>query len=242
MPHGHPDYGISAPIKTEYALSDLGELAARLGSIDTFDRRGNVIFLDPFENTLNKWETTLVGTGASAALAADMARNGAYSLKLVTGNLTNNYAAITNRLAYPVISRLGLEFSSYLYGLYGHIYLLFELYDGTYRHSFGIRYTAVTNTWEYRSSNGSWLMFSGPPINLHYGALFHTFKLVIDPENNHYARFILNNIQTDISNYAGWLVSNPLTPRILTYICCTTLQDASHTIYLDDVIITQNEP
>jgi len=53
--HGTPDWGVTAGARTVYQMTDLGELAVRLGSIVTHDRRGDVIFLEDFEEGMGRW-------------------------------------------------------------------------------------------------------------------------------------------------------------------------------------------
>ena len=67
------------------------ELAARLGSPDTFDRRGDVLWMDDFESGL-KWRTSLLGTGSLIDLTATMAASGGKCCRLVTGSANNDYA------------------------------------------------------------------------------------------------------------------------------------------------------
>ena len=55
MGHGYPDYGTQGPVSTVHSIQDLGELAVRLGSIVTFDRRGNVLWLDGFDSGIGAW-------------------------------------------------------------------------------------------------------------------------------------------------------------------------------------------
>ena len=55
MAHGAPDWFGTTPQGMVHRVADLAELAARLGSPDVFDRRGNVLFMDSFENGQNNW-------------------------------------------------------------------------------------------------------------------------------------------------------------------------------------------
>ena len=86
MAHGTPDWGVTAGAVTTYQVTDLGELAVRLGSPISHDRRGDVIWWDDFECTLNKWQTVANGAGSSVALSDARARNGRYSALLISGS------------------------------------------------------------------------------------------------------------------------------------------------------------
>ena len=64
----------------------LAELAARLGSPTTYERRGALIFADIFDSGLSKWNTDTSGAGASVALTALYASVGKYSAMLTAGS------------------------------------------------------------------------------------------------------------------------------------------------------------
>lgn len=86
MPHGTPDYGITAGAVTTYQLSDLAELAVRLGSIVSYDRLGEVFFLDDFEQTRPRYATGSDGVGGGVAYSVAEARSGLRSLALTAGS------------------------------------------------------------------------------------------------------------------------------------------------------------
>lgn len=242
MGHGGPDWGTAGPLATVYTLDDLAELAARLGSIVTFDRRGNVIWMDDFEHSLNKWAISLTGAGGSVAITNEKARTGALSCKVVTGDETNDYAHIIHREPYPVLSRLGLEFSLLTTEEKAVLYFIFTIYTGTYRHSAGIKYDLETHAWQYRTSAGPWAALPTTAKLTQSSYLFHTLKLVIDTTTHYYVRFIGDNVAYDMSALAYRYGADPTDPQIEIGLSFYPTEDASKTIYYDDVILTQNEP
>ncbi|KKK91844.1 hypothetical protein LCGC14_2708890, partial [marine sediment metagenome] len=98
---------VSRGIRLESEAINIAELAARLGGIVSFYRRGDVLWLDDFEGTIGKWAVS--GTGASASLSTDDARNGAKSGKLTLG--AGKEIFINRVMGYPVISNMGFEMS-----------------------------------------------------------------------------------------------------------------------------------
>lgn len=242
MAKGQPDYGALAPTQTIVGLSDMGELAARLGSPVTFDRRGNVMWFDDFEHGPNKWAISLTGSGGSVAITNEKARTGAVSCKVITGNVTNNYADIIHREPYPVLSRLGLEYSLLTTEDKAVLYFILYIYTGTYQHSAGIRYNLETHTWQYRNSSGIWTTLPSTARLTQSIYLFHTVKLVIDPDTLKYVRFIADNVAYDMSALSYRHVTDPSDPLIYIDLAFYPTEDVSKTIYYDDVILTQNEP
>jgi len=242
MAHGYPDYGIYTPKKTVHALQDMAELAARSGSIVTFDRRGDVIWLDDFESGIEKWAAILQGTGAEAVNTAETARNGGYSVKLTTGNAADDWAFLAHPHAYPVFSKLGFEISFSLDSAIKDVRIFLVLYTGTTQHVAEIVYIHSTGELQYRDQNNVYQTFATiTPLRV-YSKLFHTIKLVIDPANTKYYSLILNNQTFDLSAYSYFTTSSVVYPYMEVAIQVSTPDAVNRSIYVDDAIITQNEP
>ena len=242
MAHGQPDFGQFTGKTTTYALSDMAELAARLGSIDTFDRRGDVVWLDNFEDNIDKWEILLGGVGAAAVLSTEAARNGARSAKLTTGNLANNYALIRKHLPSPVPSKVGFEVSFTVDDDLNGLYFALQLLDGVNRHVAMINYHPDTDRLYYYDNAGvEQLIAAG--LNLQAAIYhFHTLKLVADMVNYRYVRLILNEVTYDLSNFTMQAIPDATLPTLWAYVAAFTGVAANLSIYVDDAIITQNEP
>lgn len=241
MARGHPDYGASGAISTIASVQDLGELAARLGSIVTFDRRGNVILADSFEDTLSAWSNVTTGTGASVAQSNDSARSGQYSAKLVTGNLNGDYAYISGVRSIAVLGKLGLEVS-------------FNGPSSTERWTIGLQlFTGAKQVIAQATIEGASTAFTivttggvthelTLPYALYVGTKsFHTLKLVADFSAQTWTRLLLDSNSYDLSALGLYVLDSSTLPALNAQIQLTALSDASKTRYVDDVIITQNE-
>ncbi len=242
MAHGQPDFGQFSQKETVFALSDMAELAARLKSIDTFDRRGDVVWLDDFEDNLEKWFQFTLGTGASIALSTESARNGAKSCKLTTGNAVNDYTYINKTLPLPVSSKVGFEISFTSDEDLNGIFLYITYYDGAFYHQGVILYCPDTDVLYYYDENGS-VQTIATSLNLR-GAVthYHTIKLVIDLVTGKYVRLILNEHTFDLSAYNLQKAVSTLAPFIFCRFVVRTGVASNQSIYADDAIITQNEP
>jgi len=242
MAHGYPDWGLYTPKKTTYLLPDLAELAVRLGSIVTFDRRGDVIFLDDFEKGIQKWVFAGSGTGAGAVNSTESARNGEFSVKLTTGDAAGDYARLTRYSFPPVLSKIGFEISFTSDANVRHHQWGIGYYDGTNVHEGHIRFDVQNSNLQYYGDDAAWHIFA-TDIRV-YGVtyLFHTIKLVIDIENDRYTRFLFDEKSYDLSAYALNVAGSVLLPCLGMYIEITTNIAANLSIYVDDAIITQNEP
>ena len=242
MAHGTPDWGVTAGAVTTYQLTDLGELAARLGSIVTFDRRGDVILLEDFEDGHKRWTLAAPADGASAGLSVATARSGRYSLKLVAGTSGNPFARAVHSRAAPPAGALGLEASFTLTDNTADWEIVLEWSDGATRYIIAVRYvhppTSKLQIWV----GADWTTIAELTQQDADPKLFHTLKIVGDPSDGYYKRLLFNQWAYDLSSsqLPTGGVSSP-------YSLKATLRhngdgDGAAAGYLEDVILTQNEP
>jgi len=243
MAHGTPDWGVTAGAVTIYQLTDMAELAVRLGSIVTHDRRGDVVWFDGFEDGLEKWSTFAPADGGSVDLSTARARNGQYSARLVSDEGGAVGTRIDKTIPFPVASPMGAEFSFMLEQHIGWLELIFDIYDGDAATQYFV-------TWSDANDNLTYLDFECAPQVIASGVdlsmavnLFHTMKLVVDMENHAYARLILNQTEYPLAGIAAYVDPTDKTSAALRVrINVTGRAGENDVIRVDDVIITQNEP
>lgn len=242
MAHGTPDWGVTAGAVTIYKLTDMAELAARLGSILTHDRRGDVVWFDGFEDGLEKWSTFAPADGGSVDLSTVRARNGQYSARLVADEGGAVGTRIDKTIPFPVESPMGAEFSFALQQNIGWLELVFDIYDG-------VRAAQYVITWSDTDNNLTYHDVEGDPQEIAAGVdlsmavnLFHTMKLVVDMENHAYARLILNQTEYSLAGIAAWNDLDPTSAALRVRINMAGRAGENDVIRVDDVIITQNEP
>lgn len=244
---GHPDYAApkpvgQVPVGPIYTVTDIGELAARLGSIVTFDRRGNVIWLDDFEGTENKWFLGGSGEGYNFVISAEAARNGCFSGKLNPGILEGNTGHILHTCPYPVLSKLGLECSFTWHAHIKDISFRMNLYTGKDEYWANIKYDGDEEKLYYRGTDVLWHEFASDISLYIFIKHFHTAKLVADFTTGMFERFILNNREYDLSSYKLYTHTSDYYPSLHLTILSTNGSAGIHPLYIEDVIITQNEP
>lgn len=249
MVHGGPDWGINVPVATVYGVDDMGELAARLGSIVNFDRRGNIIFMDDFQSSLSKWHTVLaLGAGGEIAITNERAKNGATSCKVTTPDAVGAIAQLTHYFSFPVLSKIGIEASFTLGPVeIDHICMALTLEDDVEVKLAQIKLIrappgSTLHTLQYLDADDNWVTFGTAHIYSanHY---FVPAKLVADMENDCYVRFLIANYSFDLSAYPLRVFSPPPTPAHAAFsIVVENGAAGNHSLYLDDAIITQNEP
>lgn len=242
MAHGTPDYGVTAGQATVYQLTDLGELAARLGSPITHDRRGDVLWWDDFECGMAKYAFSLIGANANATLSTTLARNGRRSLLLRPGDAVGNSAQARHDQPFPRVSRIGEEYSFNLGGNNLQMIWRLLLYDGVNVSDFRVRFDSAATTLEYWGSAGAYVSFA-TGVSLKVAAVvFHTGKLVVNPAGGQYERFILNSVEYSLSGVAGQIAASATDPLLEAYVQVVTQAVTPIGAYIDDPVLTQNEP
>lgn len=242
MGHGLPDFGATSAPVTTYGLDDLGELAARLGSIVTYDRRGDVVFLEDFESGLAKWEASLGGVDGDVYLSMEDARSGLLSVCLLTPSADELNAMILRAAALPSLTATGLEVSFLLASDIGTVDLVISLYDGVYYNYWGGRYDASGERVQYRDSAGDYQDVESPySLSLAY-SMFHTFKLVCDPVTHCYRRVLLDGKQWNLPGVEGAWGEDDRAPYVWVAVIYTGSEGANWGLWVDDVILTHNEP
>lgn len=239
--HGKPDYGITSAKKTVYPLDDMGELAARLGSIDTFDRRGDVLFLCDFEDGAGAIELTTAGTGGEIIMSADTARSGGISVKATAGSDGDRYARMEKWQPFPHVSGVGLEYSIAHVADMESAKLELKIYTGTYIITFAIRINLVSGLVEYYNAAAGWTTLVENvyvPKSMH---IFHTNKLVVDMATQKYIRFITDATSNDMAGISGHVGLSAERPNIRAIGTVFSEAGKNGVGYLDDLIITQNE-
>ena len=242
MPHGLPDFGASTPKETVFALSDMAELAVRLGSVVSYDRRGDVVYIDDFESPVIKWTQALIGVGAAINLSAAIARSGSQSLFLRGGTVAGASAGITRNLPTITPKRMGAEitFSLNRTSIEWRWDILY--YDGTNYHQGTMKF--IDPTHKLQLLNGAGVYIDLATIALTSGIVYqHTLKLVVDFSTDKYVRFMLDDRVYDISSYDLRVSASAIGPLLLAgYSVDAVANGPINDVYLDDFIFTQNEP
>lgn len=242
MAHGTPDYGRTNAVRTTFQMMDLGELAVRLGSPISHDRRGDVIWWDDFECSGNKWNTIALGTGASVAVSTEAARNGANSMKVVGGSAGIPFATATHTLVQPVRGSLGVESSWAFMGEPESVSMFIEDLDGSGGHRYTVEFDAGTGLLLYIDAAGAKVPLQAgfnPQPTLR---TFHTWKLVLDQLTHTYERIIVDGFAFPLPDIAAdpFAIADP--PSVGVGLTVTSRAGFNDLTYFDDVIFTQNEP
>jgi len=242
MARGHEDWFI---VKTAFgkALSDVGELGARLGIQYSFTRSGNFIYSDVFEASLGPWLFTTLVTDTVVERDDTYSYRGAYSLHIITDDGVADWGGIEKLITYLQDTRTGLEYLAWFTGSSDFMRVGADVQTPTsgMRCRINIGYDGKLS---YFGSDEAYHEFAdlGGGFNVATPAFF-LFKLVIDMENDGYAYFRVNETIYDLSSYSPFVIASTIPGRVDWHI--RGFSDPGGDVgefYIDDVTITIDEP
>ena len=242
MPHGAPDWYNIGARDTLHGMSDMGELAARLGSIDTFERAGNVVWLSGFENGLGEWQYGSVGTGGSLVVSTQEVQSGSYAVRLTPGSDSSRLAWVTKRFPYPALSRFGHEVAfTWNTGL-DSVEVQTVLLDGSEWTQWILKFSQTDGKVYYFNSAGGWTELDTMPNWLTESKLFHVVKLVVDLEAKQYVRCLVDHKGYPMPGIDARVETSLVAPRLVFNLEVHGPAGGNPAIYADNVIFTQNAP
>ena len=241
MAHGHPDWGESGIISTVFRVADWGEIAARLGSVVTYHRGGNVVSIDDFNSGCVPGDLTTTGVGSQANLSTRFYRSAPYSVLLYGGPAAGRSAQWNKSVNYLTPGKHGIEIH-YRYALpQPLLYLYYTILDGSQQHGFGIRINFQTGVVSYIDSLGAWTTLTTVGALVLSVFVFHAIKLIVDTESDSYVRLLVDQVAYDMLG----LTITPLVmagnQSIAVAVNSSSIGAGATTTHIDDVIITQNE-
>jgi len=242
MVHTLPDYTTKYKMATIFGQIDTGELAARLGSINLFDRRGHTVLMDDFEAGILRWDSDGAGANHTETINAGAAKSGTQSLKLTAGEGAGGQSWIYKYLGVPVSGKLGAEFSFTVDADTKDITIDFRWLDESKFYRALIKYITATDKFTYENSLGATVDLLTSITLRESTKTFHTLKVVIDTDSLEYVRFIIDNQTKDMSGLGLYPDDDLTAASIYLGINHTSAHADVKSIYVDNIIITQNEP
>ena len=227
------------------------ELAARLGSLLTFDRRGTVFWYDDFCDAPLSWLSvtagTPIGSGYSVTLSNTEVCRGDGAMKVVSSDTDDEYVSAVRHIGGMAAGRIGLDtIVTSPMDIDNHAFVGLICYDGDNQLSAGIRlsygaisYKKSTSFDDY--SNSEWTQFSTA-----YSPTGHSpthVKLVVDVTTQKYVRCIVGGVEHDLSSYDMWSYPSTTPQKVLPFFgALTTGTGVNYENYFDHAILTHQEP
>ena len=242
MARGRPDYAQTAPIEGVWGVSDLGEVAARLGSASTWERRGHVVWQDWFEHGLQPWAYIGNGTGSGVVCKLGTTYRGNLAAELTGGSdgLANAYIHVT--LPLVTYERMGLEVALAprdnweWFEIHSNIYTGARLYTGR------LRYYRTDNSLCIYTTGGVKIVLASGLKPLFQGDVWHIMKLVVDFTTLKYVRAIFENTEYNLAGYDMYDLGATSNLYCSFYVWVSSNVGVNGVLKVGQVIITRNEP
>lgn len=242
MVRGHPDYGQSKQTKIVHSVLDLGELAARLGSPDVFQRSGEVIFIDSFENGISAYFTNLMGTGAAVDLMGDRSYHGGLAVRLTGGSDGGRRAQLLKRFHVVELNQMGIETTFSLDADTEFVCLSLVHRTGTNEYTYSIYANMAEGKFQYYDED----MVKQDLDSFNWGVddldHWHTMKMIVDLENNKYVRTFYNEKGFSLVNIEPKMTESTEASRVDLFLWNYSDDGLNGIAYIDSFILTINEP
>lgn len=242
MPRGAPDYSNvrgPGPIQGSY---DQGEMAARLGSPIIYDKAGLLVWMTDFSRGLQGAVPGTNGEGGTYQISSARSHFGPFSLKLDPAATAGSYVEWGSVVQFIESGKVGLE------ALISHdtdpdgIRLKMLYFDGTTQQRAELHYDPATGDWTVRTGITTWETVIESFKLQQDPTCWNPIKLVIDVENGAYVRVQVAREVEEITQHSLYSLPSPNLGQLACRVMAYGDSDAHAPIYVDAVIVTQQEP
>ena len=232
---------IKDPADTWGHLNTIGmsELSVRVGAPPlTFDRRGDVMRWCDFESATPNYRVTASATEAVHGRSTDTASSGSFSYKAILGN-AREVQVITETSDFHV-GRVGMSMRFSVESIQPVMSLLISHYTGAKLSYAGIIYDTGSDAVQYINSDGNptYIRAVSALDGIH---AFSTMKLVVDLEKREYCRMLIHGTEVDMTGIALQYTASGVIKRLKGAARIGNGPN-TRTAYIDDIVMTENEP
>jgi len=218
------------------------ELAARLGSLRVYDRRGMSILEHKFDCGLGLFSVSGVGTGHAETLNPVYWRTGGYSVKLVGGSDGDGTAYVTASLPVLPSAAVAAEGLWSIDTVTDFVRMEVDYWDGTSLYSAKVYYDVSNEALKLYDEDGFWIAVgSGIKLNMVAG-MFNYWKLVVDAMHGNYSRLLVNGVEYDASTFQLFITAASVAPRVAITFSNYSRAGNNDVVYLDSIAASAVEP
>jgi len=205
-----------------------------------YNKSGNVIYWDDFESPTVKPGLVAAGAG-SCNRTADKSLFGDFSMKFVTGAVVGNGCSADYYLNNFRAGKLGVLASFMTNAVQVEYMLTLDYSDGVTNHVGRIKVDV---------SDGK-VYYGYPATNIYLGTvswytsgsvdLFMPMKLVVDFDNGVFDTLYIARNEIDMSSIDLYSTGSTVKQHMQAEVAAQTKAASSNTVYIDNVVITDNE-
>lgn len=237
-----PDFRIpSLPHKSRVEIGT-DEVAVRLGAMQRFEVTGNYLWGESFHDGMGSWRASSTGEGIDPTLDPTHFIVNPYSVLLSGSAVAVGTSALDIRIHYPYQTVLGLEVSFLSRVEFNFLQIDLGYNDEDYLLAPRIYIDNANNRLQYQKDDGTMVTFADYNLRIASTSGWHTAKLVIDVPNQKYVRFLLDHQDYNLSDYDLLVAAVNWEQAIWSTFELNTAGSIAESVYIDNVIVTINEP
>jgi hypothetical protein len=238
-----PDYRRLNVQSVAFPVTDLGELAVRLGALQRFDRRGDMVYATSFEDAGASWAKSSTGGGYLTA-SLRVARTGIFSMLSQLGPAANDVNVLAQTFQVPLLGKIGLEATmNHLVATGNTFDLGIDYYNGTRITRFLQRYRLNTGDVQVLKADNTFVTVLNVGSVTGFLGAWRSQKMVVDLATLRYERTLFGAHDVDVSAYSGRDIgATALTSIDVRIVGTDEGASAFQVQVIDDIILTQAEP
>ncbi len=216
------------------------ELAARLGSPASGDRRGQVIFMDPGGVNAAQYGHTSSGADSAFAEYGNGASIQPLCYRLLAGPAEDDFISLSKYVPYETPAGVGLELLLARDTKVKTFSMSMIIQDGVNVTQGGIQVDVVAGKVKYYDSTGTWTDL----VTIVAGSSLSSpilLKVRMDPTTGKYLDARVDNTRTDMSALALQVTATATAKLVYTNLVLKCATSGTTTAYLNNLIITGAE-
>lgn len=237
-----PDYNKYQLNSVRFSLQDMGELAARMNSIVTYDRRGEVLFMDDFSQGIGTYQKLGSGGVGDFILSTANPLWHGFHGRLVTDTANNANEEFFKQFSSSEIGRIGFETSISMTADTSEVDLKIFQYDGLVQKQFKLIIDNKNNLMQVLNEAGNAVTVIALPWFNSVAGTYRYIKLVCDFDTMKYVRVQIDKFEYDLKDYTGFTSAISEQYGYRVGLIVFTRSAASITADVGHVIITGSEP
>ncbi len=240
MPRGLPDDANVMAYGNVYRSDDITELAARLGSPMTYERRGNVVYLTSFADGIASWIAERSSVDETPTLSGDYSIVGGVSLEIATTDEQAEIMQVYRDLPlfsdahYGVFTMLSIAPKTW------RVFIRAYVYDGSSRSTYELELSPLDTTLKYRDAAGDFVVLDAAMDVFATVEHFHSVGVVFDTTEDVWREITFDGVTYDVADIAASQDVSVLSPRLrISFEVISNGADRA-LAFLDSVAVAQN--
>lgn len=217
------------------------ELASRLGSLMTYDRRGQLLFQTDFSRGLEWFRLEDNPNSWTYEIDSEHCQTGGFSLRVDSPEAADQLCSFGLYDYVAVSGKVGIEIAFSCSSAATKLELWIGVYDGTNYHIGALQYLVADGNLAYLNSSYVFTLAKDGPTKSVSPDHWEYLKLVIDTDNDLYERVLWNASAIDVSSNALYAGASSAEPRIYVTLIIRSITTPAVSWYIDRAILTVSE-